>query len=254
MLQVKRVSGITLLRASLLDRVPGVTHAFSTRRAEHQQFTLGPAGSGNPMIELNRAQFVAAAGAAGWPILGLNQTHSSDVREMVDTSAANTPVPGDAAIAIVRGALAAVQTADCVPILIADTQGRAVAAVHAGWRGTAAHIASRVIEKFNTTFGIPAGELVAAIGPHNSVCCYEVGADVFEAFDDREVFEPAAGSGKWRLNLGLANRRQLVQAGIPETQIASSTLCTQCRPDLFFSYRREGKRTGRLLSVIGLEP
>jgi YfiH family protein len=230
-----------------------VTHAFSTRRADHQQFTLGPTGSGNPMIELNRAQFAAAAGAAGWPILRLNQTHSSDVCELADTSAANTPVAGDAAITITRGALAAVQTADCVPILMADTQGRAVAAVHAGWRGTAAHIAPRVVERFNQTFGIRSNELVAAIGPHNSVCCYEVGADVFEAFDDHDVFE-RAGEGKWRLNLGLANRRQLIRAGVPEEQIVASTLCTKCRPDLFYSYRREGKRAGRMLSVIGLMP
>src|SRR5262249_18262077 len=111
MLQVKRVSGITLLRAELLDRIPGVVHAFSTRRAEHAQFTLGP--TSNPMVQLNRSQFVAAAGAAGWPILRLNQTHSSEVCEMPDTAAANVPMTGDAAIATVRGALAAVQTADC---------------------------------------------------------------------------------------------------------------------------------------------
>ncbi|HEX4998804.1 MAG TPA: peptidoglycan editing factor PgeF [Terriglobia bacterium] len=254
MLQVKRISAITLLQADLLERIPGLAHAFSTRRADHAQFTLGPTGAGNPMIELNRAQFAAAAGAAGWPILRLNQTHSSDVCEMRDTTAAGNPVTGDASITTTRGALLAVQTADCVPILIADTEGRAVAAVHAGWRGSASRIVSRVIERLQDSYGIPPADLVAAIGPHNSVCCYEVGADVYEAFSDPGLFEPQPGNGKWRLNLGLANQRQMVAAGIREDRIVSSSLCTQCRPDLFFSYRREGKRAGRLLSVIGLAP
>jgi YfiH family protein len=206
------------------------------------------------MAQLNRSQFTAAAGAAGWPILRLNQTHSNDVCDMPDTAAANIAMTGDAAIATVRGALASVQTADCVPILIADMNGRAVAAVHAGWRGTAAHIASRVVERLRERFGIRPEELVAAIGPHNSGCCYEVGRDVFEAFEDREIFKPAKAEGKWLLNLGAANSRQLIAAGVPEAQIVTSTLCTQCRPDLFFSYRREGKAAGRQISVIGLAP
>ena len=254
MFQLKRASEVTFLRAGLLDEVPGLVHAFSTRRAEHPQFTLGPAGTGNPLVEINRTRFIAAAGAAGWPILKLNQSHSSDVLELQDTWAANEAVSGDAAITGVRGALVGVQTADCVPILIADSHGRAVAAVHAGWRGTAAHIAERTVERFRERFDIPAGDLVAAIGPHNAACCYEVGSDVFEQFDDPEPFQPGRSPGKWLLNLALANRRQLERAGVPADRIAASTLCTQCRPDLFFSYRREGKRVGRLLSIVGIAP
>jgi YfiH family protein len=254
MFQIKRISEVTFLRAGLLGGVPGVVHAFSTRRAEHPQFTLGPAGSGNPAVEINRARFTAAAGAAGWPVLKLNQSHSSEVLDLNDTWAANEAVEADGAITGVRGALVGVQTADCVPLLIADAAGRAVAAVHAGWRGTAAGIAGRAVEKFRERFGIPAGELLAAIGPHNAACCYEVGADVVERFGDREPFTPAKQTGKWFMDLALANRRQLERAGVPGDRIAASTLCTRCRPDLFFSYRREGKRAGRLFSIIGIAP
>src|SRR5262245_32130798 len=254
MLQVKRVSQITLLQAPVLDRVPGVIHAFSTRRAEHGEFTLGPFDSNNPMVALNRARFVAAAGAPGWPILKLKQVHSDRVCDMSDTWAANEPVEGDAAVTPLRGALLAVQTADCAPILIADKAGRAVAAVHAGWRGTAARIAQRTVERLVKNFGLAASDLLAVIGPHNAVCCYEVGEDVVQALDDPEAFVRRPEWPKPHLDQARANKRQLCQAGVPEDQILVSSLCTQCRADLFFSYRREGKRAGRLMSIIGIAP
>src|SRR5262245_43115466 len=124
MLQVKRVSQITLLHATHLDAIPGVVHAFSTRRAEHNEFTLGPNSSNNPAIPLNRARFLAAAGMAGWPLLKLKQTHSDVIQVMTDTSAANEPVAGDASITALQGVALGIQTADCVPILIADRRAR----------------------------------------------------------------------------------------------------------------------------------
>jgi YfiH family protein len=184
----------------------------------------------------------------------LKQTHSNVIHVMTDTSAANTPFQGDAAVTELRGALLAVQTADCAPILIADKNARVVAAVHAGWRGTAAHIADRTVRRIQETFSIAPSDLIAVIGPHNAVCCYEVGTDVVDAFNDPNVFQKKPEWAKAHLDQGLANKKQLMQAGIPESQISVSTLCTQCRADLFFSYRREGKRAGRLLSIIGLTP
>ena len=93
------------------------------------------------MIQINRARFIGAIGAAGWPILKLRQVHSGAVREMNDTMAAGDAVDGDASVTALDSVLLAVQTADCVPILIADSSARCVAAIHAGWRGTAARIA-----------------------------------------------------------------------------------------------------------------
>lgn len=254
MLQVKRVSQTTLLHAPALDAITGVAHAFSTRRAEHTMLTLGPTSSDNPMIPINRSRFLAAAGVPGWPVLKLRQIHSNIVRDMKDTWSSNEPLEGDAAVTAVRGAVIAIQTADCVPILIADREARVVAAIHAGWRGTAARIARRTVEFMVEKYGVSPSDLTAVIGPHNAVCCYEVGDDVIEAMRDPEVFFRRPEWTKPHLNQALANQRQLLEAGIPEPQIVVSSLCTQCRPDLFFSFRREGKAAGRMLSIIGLEP
>jgi len=254
MLQVKRVSQITLLHAPALDQIEGVAHAFSTRRAEHTSLTLGPTSSDNTMIPINRSRFLAAAGVPGWPVLKLRQTHSSIVNDMIDTWSSNEPLEGDAAVTAVRGAVLSVQTADCVPILIADRKARVVAAIHAGWRGTAAHIARRTVEFIAKQYSIPPSDLTAVIGPHNAVCCYEVGEEVVEAIQDPTAFIRRPDRAKPHLNQALANQNQLIAAGITEARIVTSTLCTQCRADLFFSFRREGKHAGRMLSIIGLAP
>src|SRR5690242_13479112 len=152
MLQVKRQDQITFLHSETLNQIPGLVHAFSTRRGERNDFSLGPSDSPNPMIQMNRARFLAAIGSPGWPIIKLKQVHSDIIADVDDTSAASEAVTADAAVTSLPGVMLAVQTADCVPILIADARSRAVAAVHAGWRGTAAHIAenavSRLVDKF----------------------------------------------------------------------------------------------------------
>jgi polyphenol oxidase len=254
MLQAKREDQITFLHSETLNRIPGLVHAFSTRRAERSDFSLGPADSPNPLIQMNRARFLAAIGAPGWPIIKLKQIHSGIVVDVDDTSAAGEAVAGDAAVTALRGVVLAVQTADCVPVLVADAERRAVAAIHAGWRGTAAGIVKiaviRVVEKFH----IDPKSLYAVIGPQIGVCCYEVGDDVVQAITDPLAIERREEWPKPHLNLASANRRQLVEAGIPQTQIETSSLCTKCREDLFHSYRRDGKRMGHLLSVIGLTP
>jgi purine-nucleoside/S-methyl-5'-thioadenosine phosphorylase / adenosine deaminase len=254
MLQVKRLDQITLLHSAVLDGVPGIVHGFSTRRAERNDFSLGPADSPNPMVQINRARFLASIGAPGWPIIKLRQIHSGIVVDVDDTSAAGAPVPGDAAVTSLRGVALGVQTADCVPVLIADDQARAVAAVHAGWRGTAAGIVKTAVSRLLEKFGLEAKSLRAAIGPHIGVCCYEVGDEVVRMIDEPAAIETRTEWAKPHLNLAAANLRQLLSAGIPESQIETSTLCTKCREDLFHSFRRDGKRMGHMLSVIGIEP
>src|SRR5688572_30375738 len=141
MLQVKRESQVTFIYSNHLEQIPGIVHGFSTRRAEHSLFTLGPIGSPNPLVQTNRIRFLAVIGAPGWPLMKLKQVHSGVVVDIDDTTASNEPVEGDASVTSLSGVALGVQTADCVPILIADLDGRAVAAVHAGWRGSAARIA-----------------------------------------------------------------------------------------------------------------
>jgi YfiH family protein len=254
MLQVKRESQVSFLHSEALDRIPGIVHAFSTRRAERSDFTLGPLSSPNPIIPMNRARFLAAIGAPGWPILKLRQVHSGIVRDMDDTTAAGDPVEGDAAVTGIRGALLGVQTADCVPILIADNAGNCVAAIHAGWRGTASRISALTVARLTAKFAVQAKDLIAAIGPHIGVCCYEVGPEVVEAIHEPGAFERRPEWSKPHLNLTAANRDQLLSAGLTADRIEATSLCTRCRGDLFYSYRREGESAGRMLSIIGIMP
>jgi purine-nucleoside/S-methyl-5'-thioadenosine phosphorylase / adenosine deaminase len=254
MLQVERREQITVLHSEALDRIPGIVHAFSTRRGERNDFSLGPVDSPNPMIQMNRARFLAAIGAPGWPIIKLKQIHSGTVIDVEDTSAASEAVPGDAVVTSLRGVALAVQTADCVPILVAEGEGRAVAAIHAGWRGTAARIAQMAVVRLVEKFHLEAKSFHAAIGPHIGVCCYEVGDEVVHMIADPSAMERRAEWPRPHLNLAAANLKQLLDAGIPEMQIETSSLCTRCREDLFHSYRRDGKRIGHLLSVIGITP
>ncbi len=240
MLQVKRVSQITFLHSEALDRVPRIAHAFSTRRAERNEFTLG-AASGNPVVQMNRIRFLSAIGTAGWPLLKLKQTHSAIVSDMESTLAATEPVEADAAVTRLQGAVLGIQTADCVPILVADSKARAVAAIHAGWRGTAARIAESTVSRLLSNFGLDPKDLIVSIGPHIGVCCYEVGEEVVEAIGDPAAFERREEWPRAHLNLGLRDQ-----------QIEISSLCTQCREDLFYSYRRDGEKAGRMLSVIGI--
>ena len=254
MLQVKRQDQITFIHSEGLDRVPGIVHGFSTRRGVRNDFSLGPANSPNPMVQMSRAQFLAALGAPGWPIIKLRQVHSSTVLDIDDTSAAGEPVEGDAAVTAIPGIILGVLTADCVPILIADSGGRAVAAIHAGWRGTVAQIAKTTVLRLIEKFRIDPAQLIAAIGPHIGSCCYEIGEEVASQISDTTAISRRPEWVKPHLDLAGANRRQLLNAGIREEHLEISLLCTKCREDLFHSYRRDGKRMGHMLSVIGIAP
>jgi YfiH family protein len=133
-----------------------------------------------------------------------------------------------------------------------------LAAIHAGWRGTLASIVRRALERMRETYGTSAADVRAAIGPAAGACCYEVGSEVIEAFHERfpeagALFTPTR-AGHARVDLQRANRDQLIAAGVPAEAIHIAPLCSMCRTDLFFSYRREKSlygRTGRLMSVIG---
>jgi YfiH family protein len=142
-----------------------------------------------------------------------------------------------------------VRTADCVPILLLDTVKRAVAAVHAGWRGTAAGIVARAIEKMHLDFGTRPADIRAALGPCIRECCYQVGPEVASQFSPLFPEWPPV-TGQQNLDLVEANRRHLSSAGVPAGQVFDSGLCTSCLAEHFFSYRREPRNPGRMISAI----
>jgi polyphenol oxidase len=197
------------------------------------------------------------------------------VREF--SEAPRTPCSGDASVTDTPGLLLGAQTADCMPILLVDPKKRAVAAIHAGWRGTLRRIVQKTVGRMQMEYGSKPGDLLAAIGPSIGPCCYEVAAEFVTKFTaqfaDADEFFDEARTGdepnplQWlnmqppghqpppknvHLDLWKANRSQLLAAGLRPQNIYSSDLCTGCRRDLFFSYRKEGEVSGRMLSVIGV--
>jgi YfiH family protein len=161
---------------------------------------------------------------------------------------------GDALLEDAPGAVVAVRTADCIPILLIDERRRAVAAVHAGWRGTAAGIAQRALEAMRERFGTDAGDVHAAIGPGIGECCFEVGPEVAAIFGSAVTAVGRNDMGNDRVHIDLAaeNRRQLLEAGVTGERIYASNLCTKCLSGDFHSFRRDREAAGRLFSFAGI--
>ena len=169
----------------------------------------------------------------------LKQIHSAVVWFAEQTGCAGD---GDAMITDRAGLALSVRTADCYPILLADERHRAVAAIHAGWRGTAAQIAIKTLAEMHKTFGTEPSDVYAAIGPGIGGCCYQVGEEVARRFG----LEKAG-----RIDLAAMNHRQLVAVGLTTDRIDLLGGCTKCDTQLFHSFRRDQDRAGRMISYIG---
>lgn len=179
--------------------------------------------------------------AVDWPpvssAVATRQVHGVTVLHAVAPGSCGE---GDALVADVPELFVGVRTADCVPILLADVRQRRVAAVHAGWRGTAAGILTRAVE----ALGARPADIYAACGPSIGPCCYEVGPEVSERF---------GRLGRVKLDLAEENRQQLKQLGVPAAQIDPGPVpCTRCGEAHFESYRRDGERAGRMVSAIAI--
>ena len=236
---------------------PLAGHLFTTCALTLQKDD-GPAASG--WGALAEALDVPASA-----LVRLRQVHGTDVvvrRRGGRPDASGLPA-ADIVVSDDPDVVLAVQTADCVPLLVADRRTGAVAAAHAGWRGTAAGAARVTVEALQRAFGARPPDLVAAIGPSIGPCCYEVGGEVRDAFVraghapgdvERWFVPPAAGpsgpGGRRHLDLWAANRDQLVAAGLDPAAVHTSGLCTADHPAVLCSYRRDGAGAGRLAGAI----
>lgn len=281
---VERKTGeLRILQADALTRIPWLVHGFSTRPGgvselrDEKVLNLGFAewDIKENVLE-NRRRFQSTLGANDFTLIALKQIHS-DVVHLFENPPAES-CRGDASATNRPGLLLSVQTADCVPILLVDPQKRAIAAVHAGWRGTLGRIVAKTIGKMQMQFSSRPTDLLAAIGPSIGGCCYEVGTEVASEFRSQfsnasEWFDELRTGDEpnplqWLnmappghqppprnvlLDLRKANRSQLLDAGLRSQNIVVSDLCTACRRDLLFSYRKEAGTTGRLMSVIGID-
>ena len=285
-----RKSKLAVLHASSLKRIPWLVHGFSTR----------PGGSstayGRPSLNLgftkddqrehverNRNLFLKAAGSITkgkhWPLITTRQVHS-DVIHVV-RSANPGPLVGDGLITQLPGIALGILTADCFPVLLADTRNKVVGAFHCGWRPTKKRIVEKALGIMRYEFGTRPEDIHAALGPGIQSCCYEVGEELREQFESQfayasELFhtvqdsdpvrekypmlfmnQRAPGHGdlciKLHLDLSEANRRQLLSLGVPEKNISALDGCTACDTRKFFSHRAEKGKTGRMMAVIGIK-
>ncbi len=295
------------LASARLSSLRWALHAFSTRLGAEggtlaRGLNLGfTPGESRARVERNRRAFFKAIRAQDFSLAEIRQIHSTLVFRACrgkggeikylpcgyPAGAGRSSPQGDALITDEPGILLAVRTADCVPILLTDTIRRAVAAIHAGWKGMLGGIVEKTAGEMRRQFDSRPCDLFAAVGPSIGVCCYEVGEDLAEhfrgGFAGGENFvvsgesEEAGGPAQKRapypppflskappghgpdpaprphLNLIAAAQYQLRRAGVPSSHIAVAGLCTASRTDLFFSHRKEGSHTGRMMAVIGIK-
>lgn len=184
------------------------------------------------------------------------QTHSDRIA-IVSTDDLNTIADTDALITNDPNLFVCVQTADCVPILLFDPEKKVVAVIHAGWRGTVSKIAQKTVHQMIEKFGCQPSGIIAGIGPSIHMHAYEVGPEVVEAVEaafsnSAALLKPSLNEGHAYLDLWEANQTVLVEAGIQEENIEIMGLCSFEHADLFYSARREGSETGRMVSGIRL--
>jgi YfiH family protein len=288
-------NGVRYLLVPGWEKIPWLWNGFSTRqggasRAYCPEDSPGELNLGfteaddRAAVTRNRALFTeAVSGDPATPLITLRQIHSNLVRAV---TAADTrrelPWKADGVITNAPGLLIGIQTADCIPVLVADRKRRVIAAFHAGWRGTVKRIVEIGIGRMRFEYGSRPQDLVAAIGPGAGPCCYSVGEEVQSQFESQfvysrelfhEVYSADAVHNKYpmlfltqcapghspigpglHLDLVEANRRQLLDAGLPARSIQVTGGCTNCQPDLFFSHRASQGYAGRMMAAIGIKP
>jgi len=257
------------LQLSALRESGLVIHAFSTRQgglSKHPYATLNlglSVGDDPEAVRENRRRFFSALGIEASQVVRVKQVHGASVLVVDEVLVNKDGFPRllldegyeyDAMVTNQRELALVISTADCLPIFILDPVRKAIGAIHAGWRSTVKRITQRALEKMAEGYGTEAGDCIAAIGPGIGPCCYEVDSSVIrplsKAFPYWQELVKEKENARWNLDLAKANLRLLLEAGVKESNIFSTGLCTSCRADLFFSHRREKGRTGRMMNVI----
>jgi len=259
---LKNYEGLKVFQAAALD-LPWLGHGFSTRlggvsegvyAALNLSFTVGDI---TERVVENRRRLARALGYDPGNAVAGQQVHGDGVAVVTGREAgAGALGPGialpatDALVTGTPGLPLMAFFADCVPVFLADPLNQVVGIAHAGWRGTVQRIAGKTLDRMNESFGTHPAGCLAVLGPAIGPCCYTVDepvAETFAAWGQPVVWRDG---DKWRVDLWEANRQLLLAAGIPPGKITVIRVCTACHPELMFSHRRDGGKTGRMAAVI----
>lgn len=263
MFQLNKKHSIPYYESSFLSGCDFLTHAFCTRLGglsedDYQSLNISfKEGDLESRVLQNWHRLAMAFAIPLENFLALNQVHGDDIfliKPYGDYLSSDRDLNYDAIVTSRENLAICIKTADCVPVFIVDRAKKIIAAVHAGWKGTALGISAKVINLLYDRYDSAPQDILAAVGPSIGLCCFEVdenAADSFRNQKDHEAFLFADNRpNKWIVDLPEANRRQMINCGIPAANIDLSHLCTSCRQDLFYSHRGSGGITGRQLNFI----
>ncbi len=263
MFSLKKKNSIAYLQAPLLAGCDFLMHAFCTRRGgasrdDYKSLNMSFREGDEELHVLANWEKLSRSFAIPMEnFLVLNQVHGDNIfiiKPHGDYFTSGDALNYDAIVTSRTDLAICVKTADCVPVFLVDRIKKVIAAVHAGWRGSALGITAKSIRLMQNQYGSQPRDLLAAIGPSIGRCCYEVDAAAADAFSNKnnagDFLLPGKRKDRWILDLMEANRRQILDCGVPDTQIETSGLCTACHPDAFFSHRGSGGVTGRQINFM----
>jgi hypothetical protein len=263
MFNLTKKHSIKYFESSLLSECDFLTHAFCTRRGgvsegEYDSLNISfKEGDLESKVLQNWHRLAMAFAIPMDQFLTLNQVHGDNIfiiKPFGEYYSSSEAMNYDAIVTSRTNLAICIKTADCVPVFIVDKAKKIIAVVHAGWRGTALEITAKVVRLLIEKYGSSPRDLLAAVGPSIGQCCFEVDSAAANSFFEHKNNEaflfPGARPNKWMLDLAEANRQQILNCGIPETNIDVSDLCTSCRQDLFFSHRGSGGITGRQVNFM----
>lgn len=264
----RKHNDVTYLAADGMEAVGGVAHGFSTRQGGVSQgmwasLNLGVSRGDNPdHVRENYRRFLVAIGAKEGKLAMTNQVHGGTVRTVTSADWKDDPYgkvtyEADGLMTATPGVTLMIFSADCIPILFYDPVRKVIAACHAGWRGTAAGIATHTVERMKDVYGCRGEDILAAIGPGIGPCCFETHEDVPNAMTAAMAtaalpYMQIKENGKFAVDLKGINARRLEQAGLDPANIAICGECTACQPDRFWSHRKVGNQRGSMAAAIQL--
>lgn len=260
--------GVPFLFADGMREAGGIAHGFSTREGGVStgmwaSLNLGiKRGDAPDAVRENYRRFLGAVGAVGDAIAMCNQVHGSVVRNLTTADLKHDPYgkvefEADGVMTAIPGVILTVFSADCIPILLYDPKRKVIAALHAGWRGTASGIATVAVGQMASVYGCDPADILAAIGPGIDQCCFETHEDVPNAMTAALAggclpFISLKDNGKFSVDLKGINARRLELAGVEAEHIALCRECTCCMTEKYWSHRRQGTQRGSMASVIEL--